>query len=359
MNYWLDKGIGGFRMDVIDLIGKVPDEGIIANGPKLHDYLQEMHQETLKGRDVMTVGETADATTELAKLYSDPSREELSMVFHFEHVFLDNQPNKSKFDLKELSLIELKKVMSKWQTELGNIGWNSLYWNNHDTPRIVSRWGNDDKYRVESAKLFAILLHLMKGTPYIYQGEEIGMTNRTVNSIEEVADIESRNLFLERIQEGYTEEELLRAINIKGRDNARTPVQWDNTENAGFTSGSPWLPINPNYKEINVKNALQDKNSIFYTYKKLIQIRKENPIVVWGNYELLLPNHPFVYSYTREYKDEKWLVVANINDAAEKISIDVDTAPEKIIINNYSRTKVKLNNIILKPYEAFVVKLKR
>lgn len=359
MNFWLDKGIGGFRMDVIDLIGKVPDEGITANGPKLHEYLKEMHEQTFKGRDVMTVGETWGATPETAKLYSHPDRNELSMVFQFEHITLDEQPNQSKWDLKTLEIKDLKEVLSKWQEELKGDGWNSLFWNNHDTPRIVSRWGNDLKYRVESAKSFAILLHLMKGTPYIYQGEEIGMTNRHITSIDEVDDIESRNMYAERLAEGYSKEDILHSINVKGRDNARTPVQWDDSEQAGFTSGTPWLPVQPNKNDINVKEALENKESIFYTYKALVRMRKDNPIVVWGEYKQLLPDHPTLFAYKRLYKGEEWVVVANMSEKElNGISLDSAKEVENIMISNYNRDDIDLNNLFLKPYETVAVKLK-
>ena len=227
MNFWIDKGIGGFRMDVIDMIGKEPDKEITSNGPKLHEYLQEMNQATFGDKNLMTVGETWGATTEIAKLYSNPKRNELSMIFQFEHIGLDQQEGKDKWDLKPLSISELKKVLSKWQTSLGDEGWNSLFWNNHDLPRIVSRWGNDDVYRKESAKMFAILLHMMKGTPYIYQGEELGMTNCPIDDISEAKDIETINMYNERISSGFTKEEILESINAKGRDNARTPMQWN------------------------------------------------------------------------------------------------------------------------------------
>ena len=264
MNFWIDKGIGGFRMDVIDMIGKEPDKEITSNGPKLHEYLQEMNQATFGDKNLMTVGETWGATTEIAKLYSNPKRNELSMVFQFEHIGLDQQEGKDKWDLKPLSISELKKVLSKWQTSLGDEGWNSLFWNNHDLPRIVSRWGNDDVYRKESAKMFAILLHMMKGTPYIYQGEELGMTNCPIDDIAEAKDIETINMYNERISSGFTKEEILESINAKGRDNARTPMQWNAREHAGFTTGIPWLRVNPNYKEINAEEALADQDSVFY-----------------------------------------------------------------------------------------------
>ncbi|MBF1726429.1 MAG: alpha-glucosidase, partial [Streptococcus sp.] len=263
MNFWIDKGVGGFRMDVIDLIGKIPLEGITSNGPKLHEYLQEMNKATFGDKDLLTVGETWGATPEIAKLYSNPERHELSMVFQFEHSLLDNEPGKEKWDLKPLDVTELKAVLSKWQTELGEEGWNSLFWNNHDLPRIVSRWGNDKEYRVRSAKAFAILLHMMKGTPYIYQGEELGLTNTPVSSIEELDDIESINMYHDRIARGFSVESIMKSLNAKGRDNARRPIPWTDEANGGFTTGTPWLALNPNYKEINVEAELQNLNSVF------------------------------------------------------------------------------------------------
>ncbi|WP_423190166.1 glycoside hydrolase family 13 protein [Alkalibacterium sp. f15] len=357
MNYWLDKGIGGFRMDVIDLIGKLPDEKITSNGPKLHDYLQELHEATLKGRDVMTVGETWGVTPENAKLYSDPERHELSMVFQFEHIQLDELSNQTKWDIKEIDFVEWKEVLTKWQVELKDNGWNSLFWNNHDLPRVVSRYGNDSEYRVESAKLFAILLHLMKGTPYIFQGEEIGMTNRTIESIDEVDDIESINMYNERLNEGYTHDELIDVINIKGRDNARTPMQWDDSSQAGFTTGKPWLPVQPNYKEINVEASRDSSDSIFNTYRQLIQLRKDNPLVVWGDYELLLPDHPSVYAYKRSYKGKTWLIVANVSGKVEHLVSNVTNSVGNVIVSNYSKKAFDPKEAVLQPYEAIVVEL--
>ena len=356
MNFWLDKGIGGFRMDVIDLVGKIPDQEITGNGPKLHEYLQEMNRETFGNHDVLTVGETWGATPEIAKLYSDPKRNELSMVFQFEHIGLDEQEGKEKWDLQPLKIGDLKKVLSKWQTSLGNEGWNSLFWNNHDLPRIVSRWGNDGKYRSESAKMFGILLHLMKGTPYIYQGEEIGMTNYPIQDISEVEDIESINMYHERLEQGYTKEEIIESINAKGRDNARTPMQWDDSENSGFTTGKPWLPVNPNYKQNNVKDNVEDPNSIFYTYQKLIQLRKENPIVVWGDFELVDNTPEEVFAYYRKYEGDTWLVIANISEETSHFS-HLDVESSEIVISNYERDNINLKNIQLQPYEALVVRI--
>ena len=355
MNFWLDKGVGGFRMDVIDLIGKIPDEKITGNGPKLHEYLKEMNQATFGNHDVMTVGETWGATPEIAKMYSDPERDELSMVFQFEHIGLDQQhgEGKHKWDLKPLEMKDLKEVLSKWQTSLGDQGWNSLFWNNHDLPRVISRWGNDQEHRVESAKAFAILLHMMKGTPYIYQGEEIGMTNYPVSSIDEVEDIESVNMYHDRISQGFTKEEIITSINAKGRDNARTPMQWNTSENGGFTTGTPWLHVNPNHQEINVDAALADKNSVFYTYQKLIKLRKDHPIVVWGEYELQ-GTADKVFSYKRTFENKTWLVVANLSDEVQEFTSDV--AVKSVLIENMI-TPSSLENIKLNPWQAFSVEI--
>lgn len=354
INFWLDKGIGGFRMDVIDNIGKVPDEKIVVNGPKLHDYLQEMNRETFSKYDVMTVGETWGATLENAKLYSDPDRHELSMIFQFEHIGLDEQDDGAKWDLKDIDFVELKEVLSKWQTDIGDKAWNSLFWNNHDSPRIVSRWGNDKEYRVESAKAFAILLHFMKGTPYIYQGEEIGMTNTPISDISEANDIETINMYHERLEKGYSKEEIIESINVKGRDNGRRPVQWSSEKHGGFTTGEPWQAVNSNYTDINVEEALKDKNSIFYTYQQLVHLRKENPIIVKGSYTLLLPDHESVFAYEREYEGEKWTVVVNLSE--EKETLELGEGIVSPIISNYSRGKVDLSKIELEAYEAFAFK---
>lgn len=351
MNFWLEKGIGGFRMDVIDLIGKQPDELIINNGSKLHDYLQEMNRETFGSYDVMTVGETGGATPELAKLYSAPERNELSMVFQFEHIALDQQPGKEKWDLKQLDVAELKSVLYKWQTELGNQGWNSLYWNNHDQPRIVSRWGNDGAYRERSAKMLAILLHMMKGTPYIYQGEEIGMTNCPFDSMEEVRDIESINMHRERLENGYSEDEIMESIRVKGRDNSRTPMQWDDSENAGFTTGTPWIKVNPNYHEINVANALADSNSIFYTYQKLIALRKKERVMCLGEFVPVDTEVPELFVYKRRYKDKEWLVIVNFSEESHEIELPTF---KQVVISNM-KTNYQPGEYVLSPYEAVVV----
>ena len=358
MNFWIDKGIGGFRMDVIDLIGKVPDEMITGNGPKLHDYLQEMNKAALEGHDLLTVGETWGATPEIAKLYSNPKRKELSMVFQFEHIGLDQIEGKEKWDVKPLDLLDLKKVLSKWQTELEGEGWNSLFWNNHDLPRIVSRWGNDREYRVESAKMLATLLHGMKGTPYIYQGEELGMTNVRFEDINEYNDIETLNMYKDRISKGYSHDEIMASIYAKGRDNARTPMQWDSTENAGFTTGKPWLKVNKNYKFINAEDCLQDKDSIFYHYKKLINIRKHNDTIIYGNYKLLLPEDKNVFAYSRELNGDKIVVVCNFYNKEINLNFKEDFNNVEILLSNYKDSSILMKDLKLRPYEAIMYRVK-
>ena len=350
MNFWIDLGIGGFRMDVIDLIGKNPDLKIKENGPKLHDYIQEMYRNTLAGKNLLTVGECWGATPEIAKLFSAQKRHELSMVFQFEHIMLD-QNGGDKWNLKPLNLLDLKRDFTKWQTQLANEGWNSLFWNNHYLPRIVSRWGDDGKYRIQSAKILAILLHGMKGTPYIYQGEEIGMTNIEFNTIDDFADIEAVNMYKERIAAGCDRESVLRSLRAKARDNARTPMQWNDSENAGFTQGKPWYRVNPNYPQINVENALADENSVFYCYQKLIKLRRENPIMVYGDYALLLPDDENIYAYTRTYQDKTWLVICNFYKNSVEFSLN---GTGKVLISNYENSCTDLKNGRLRPYEAVI-----
>ncbi|KAF9404576.1 hypothetical protein HW555_014271 [Spodoptera exigua] len=352
MNYWIKKGVGGFRLDVIDLIGKDPDQLITKNGPTLHALLKEMNQHTFGKDDLVTVGETWGATPEIAQLYSDENRNELSMVFQFEHINLDKQAGKRKWDLKKLDPQELHQVFSKWQTELAGKGWNSLFWNNHDLPRIISRWGDDHEYRILSGKMLAIYLYFLQGTPYIYQGEEIGMINYPIQSIDEVDDIESRRMYDERIQSGYKEKDIIASINAKGRDNARHPMQWDASKEAGFTTGIPWLPTGDS-GEINVAAALDDPNSLFYTYKRLIQLRKELPIITEGTFKPIPTGKAAVLAYMREYKGEKLIVVVNFSNKSEQFFVDYNQQLKKILIHNY---KKEVNHVLL-PYEAYAVLL--
>ena len=354
MNWWLDQGIAGFRMDVIDLIGKIPDQKIKENGPMLHKYLHEMNEATFGHRDSMTVGECWGATPEIGRLYTDPERKELSMIFQFEQIQLDKKPGGQRWDLKPLYLPDLKCVFSKWQTELEGHGWNSLFWNNHDLPRIVSRWGNDGDYRVLSAKMLATLLHGMKGTPYIYQGEEIGMTNVPFQMIDEFPDIETQNIYQERLKAGFTEEETMYAIRAKARDNARTPMQWNAEKNAGFTEGTPWYRVNPNYKEINVEQALADPESVFYHYQKLIQLRKEHEVMVYGTYQLLFPEDEDLYIYTRTLEEEKWLIICNFHENTRKLQCK---RAGQVMLSNYADTPAAEKITELRPYEAVIYQM--
>ena len=350
MNFWISKGIGGFRMDVIDLIGKEPDRGIRENGPKLHPYLQEMNCATFGDTDLLTVGETWGATPSIAQQYADPKRHELSMVFQFEMMQLDQQ-NDDKWALRPLDPAALKQVLIKWQTAFDYTkGWNSLFWNNHDLPRIVSRWGNDQRYRVKSAKMFAILLHLLRGTPYVYQGEEIGMTNAPVASIVDVQDVESVNMYREQMALGQSEKTILTAINAKGRDNARTPMQWRDAPNAGFTTSQPWMRVNPNYHTINVAAALDDPDSIFYTYQQLIRLRHENDVIVNGRFEAIQNLAPAVMAYYRVLGDTRWLVVVNLSE--KKQPLDLNDQLEKTIVTNDVPLQ-SLTDQTLQPYQAF------
>jgi oligo-1,6-glucosidase len=377
MKFWLDKGIDGFRMDVINFISKVPGlpdaeipEGkryapggeYFINGPRMHEFLQEMNRETVAQYDAMTVGEMPGASVEDAKLYTDENRHEVNMVFTFEHVDLDSGPG-GKWDLKPLKLADLRDNITKWQKGLEEVGWNSLYLNNHDQPRMVSRFGNDQEYRVESAKMLATFLHTLKGTPYIYQGEELGMTNVRFESIEDCKDIETLNMYHEKVVEnGENPQKVMESIYVKGRDNARTPIQWDDSKHAGFTSGEPWLKVNPNYKEINAEQAIADPNSVFHFYRELIQLRKKNPIMVYGSYDLILPDHEQIYAYIRKYEDQTMLVMLNFSKEQPifELPSDVAFSEKQLFIHNYdiSNEEESINKIELRPYEARVYLLK-
>ncbi|MFB4162466.1 alpha-glucosidase [Alteribacillus sp. JSM 102045] len=375
MRWWLAKGVDGFRMDVINFISKdqrFPDgekkpghkyasgSPYFMNGPRIHEFLHEMNNEVLKHYDVMTVGEMPGVSVDEAKLYTGEDRKELNMVFHFEHMGLGDGPG-GKWDNLPWKLTDMKKIMTKWQKGLEQEGWNSLYWNNHDQPRVVSRFGNDTDVREKSAKMLATCLHMMKGTPYIYQGEEIGMTNVAFPSIENYEDIETLNWYNEQRDEFRADpDKLMESIYARGRDNARTPVQWDTSENAGFTDGTPWLAVNPNYKQINVEQALHDPNSIFYYYQKLIQLRKQEEIVVYGDYELLFEEDEDVFAYTRTLEKETLLVVCNFTDKKVKrdyIPSFVGENKKLLISNDKGRSENDdLASVWLNPYEALVYK---
>ena len=368
MTWWCDKGIDGFRMDVISMISKteeMPDGEVkdlygnpnpyCVNGPKVHAYLQEMNEKVLSKYDIMTVGETPAVTTELAKQYAGEDTHELNMVFQFEHVEGDGKYG--KWTDEKVPLIRLKKIMSKWQTELYGKAWNSLFWDNHDQPRAVSRFGDDrPEHREVSAKMLATCLHMMQGSPYIYQGEELGMTNYPFRSEEEFRDIESVNAIKEWCDSGVvSKEDFWPCLLKKSRDNARTPVQWDDTENAGFTTGRPWIGVNPNYTEINAKAETADENSVFHYYKKLIALRKQNPVMVYGKYELLLEDSEELFVYTRTLEEEKLLVVCSFSDKETVFEIPDEFVGKACLISNRENVYDK-KQVVLKPYEAFVLK---
>lgn len=372
MKWWLNKGIDGFRMDVINLISKdikFPDgkrlEGqkygdgssYFVNGPRVHDYLQEMNREVLSKYDVMTVGETPGVTPEDGKKFVNYDRQELNMIFHFDHMGIDHL--ESKWKKRDWKLTELKEIFKKWHVALSPKGWNSLYLNNHDQPRMVSRFGNDGPYRKESAKMLATLLHTLPGTPYIYQGEEIGMTNVAFENIEDYRDIETLNYYYEQLDEGRNKEEIMTEIHNTSRDNARTPMQWNKSTNAGFTSGEPWIKVNPNYKEVNVASDMKDPNSILNYYKKLIQLRKENLVMVYGDYIPILEKDQKVYSYIRELEGDRVLVILNFFEEESIFSYDLKFDSSELLISNYRvEGRDSFNKLKLRPYEARVYRLK-
>lgn len=361
MTRWLDKGIDGFRMDVINCISKteglpsVKGEGYcwggryFINGPRMHEFLQEMNKEVLSKYDIMTVGETPGVTPEQAREYTDEARHELNMLFQFELMDVDSQPT-GKWDVKAWSLNDFRSIIVKWQTELESKGWNSNYLNNHDQPRVVSRFGDDVKYRSESAKMLATMNLTLKGTPYIYQGEEIGMTNVRYGDISEYRDIETINFYNERMKQGYDKDSIMNAIYKKGRDNARTPMQWNDNPNAGFTDGTPWIAVNPNYVDINVEQALKDKKSIFNYYKNLIKLRKEYPSLVYGRFVQVDNNHDNVFAYTREYEGEKLLVILNFTGKSVEFGLSKEYLQGNglLLISNYDKAEQKVEQKVQK-----------
>ena len=349
--WWMDRGVGGFRLDVIDQVAKEPDRKITSNGPRLHEFIREMSRETFQKGDLITVGEAWGANTENAKLYSNPDGSEFSMVFQFEHSMMDQQEGKEKWDLAPLPFVKLKKCLAKWQNSLYQTGWNSLFWDNHDLPRIVSRWGDDGKYRKESAKMLAAVLHGMQGTPYIYQGEELGMTNIRFTDISEYRDIETLNVYRERLEEGYPKDEVMRSVYAKSRDNARTPMQWNGEKNAGFTDGTPWIAVNPNYVEINAAKEQKDPDSVYCFYRALTHLRKEHPVFVDGKFQLLLPEDEHIFAYTRTDDDSEMLVCANFTGEAAACPLDGKWKDAQMLLHNY---KEELGEV-LKPYEAAIL----
>jgi oligo-1,6-glucosidase len=355
MKFWLDKGIDGFRMDVINMLSKDPGFTTYKNGPRIHEFLQEMNREVLSKYDIMTVGETPDVDPEIAALYVGEDRHELNMVFQFEHMDVDSGPG-GKWDIKPWCLTNLKRILGKWQRELDGKGWNSLYLNNHDQPRMVSRFGNDGQFRKESAKMLATMLHTMQGTPYVYQGEEIGMTNVRFPRISDYEDIEIRNFAKEAMAQGRTSEAgLLAKIHYRGRDNARTPMQWSAERQAGFTTGKPWLGVNPNYVSINAEEAMADPDSVFHYYRKLIQLRREHPVMVYGsNFTEFYPESESLFVYERTYRESRILVLLNFSGAQQQIPEIQERIPAsgKLLLCNYNYNPGDTG--ILRPYEARV-----
>ena len=365
MNWWCEKGIDGFRMDVISLLSKVqtfPDgeckgglygdsDPYICSGPRIHEFLREMNKEVLSKYDLITVGETAGVTIEQAKKYANLDGSELNMVFQFEHAFLANGPY-GKWTDNPVPLLELKQVMSKWQTALEGKAWNSLYWDNHDQPRAVSRYGNDSsEFREISAKMLATCLHMMQGTPYIYQGEELGMTNIYFDSIDDYKDIECIDNYRELTESGLiSKEDMIRYLGLRGRDNARTPMQWSDSPNAGFTVGTPWIKVNPNYKEINAESQISDKSSVFHYYKKLIQLRKEYDIIIDGHYNLLLSEDERIFAYERILGGQKLLVICNFTQEEAECTL-ANINEGTVLISNYENHKPHM----MQPYEAIAV----
>lgn len=376
VRFWLEKGVDGFRMDVINCISKTPglpdgrvdasgqvdSFSLCTNGPRVHEYLQELYQTVLSQYDVMTVGETPAVSISDAVLYAGFDRQELNMIFQFEHMELDHG-SFGKWSEKRFDLVDLKRCMEKWQTGLYGTAWNSLYWNNHDQPRAVSRFGNDQEYRTISAKMLAICLHMLQGTPYIYQGEELGMTNARFSSIDDYRDIETLNAYRDLTESGkVSSEQMLRYIHKAGRDNARTPMQWNADRYAGFSTVEPWISPNENYKTINAQYQLADKDSVFYCYQKLIQLRKQHHIIVYGSFHLIGEDHPQVFCYQRCYEDDKLWVVCNFCDETVEYSIPpVDLTQGELLIRNYNgmptiTSQSGQNTLIrLLPYEAFAI----
>jgi oligo-1,6-glucosidase len=378
MRWWLAKGIDGFRMDVITLISKVPGlpDGPVTSadryqwggsyfvhGPRLLEFLQEMKQQALAGYDTLTVGEAPEVTTPQAIELTDAQAGPLNMLFQFEHMGLDSDESRGlgKWGFKDLDLRDLKRSISRWQKDLEGKGWNSLYLSNHDQPRALSRFGNDGQYRLESAKMLATFLHTLQGTPYVYQGEEIGMTNVRFESINDYRDIESLNMYREFVQErGMQPQAVLAMIYAKGRDNARTPMQWDAGEQAGFTSGTPWIQVNPNYQQINVAQAIADPNSIFAYYQQLIRLRKANPVIVYGNYDLVQETDAAIYAYTRTLEDDRLLIILNFSASTPTFALPAAMASDnaELLISNYPVDPAEaIAGLTLRPYEARVYRL--
>ena len=373
IKYWLNKGVDGFRFDVINLISKdqrflnddgsdtrfVPDgRRFYTDGPKIHEYLKEIHKEAFGENELLTVGEMSSTSLENCVRYSNPQEKELSMAFSFHHLKVD-YPNGEKWVKAPFDFVELKKILSKWQIGMyeGN-GWNATFWTNHDQPRALSRFGDDKNFHEKSGKMLATVLHGLQGTPYVYQGEEFGMTNPYFDKIEKYQDVESKNMYKILRDKGLSEEEVLDILMQKSRDNSRTPVQWDDTKNAGFTSGTPWIGIPENYKKINAENALKDNNSIFYHYQNLIQLRRTEELLITGRYEDIDLENKKVYAYKRVGEDAELIIIANFYDKVTEFDVKgMDLEEAFILLSNYVQSpEINGNKLILKPYEAIIFK---
>ena len=371
VTFWINKGVKGFRLDVVNLISK-PEKfendqigdgrRFYTDGPKIHKYLKELNKNTFgKYEDIVTVGEMSSTSIESCIKYTNPKEKELSMVFNFHHLKVDYDKG-DKWTLMDFDFKKLKSLFKSWQEEMekGN-GWNALFWCNHDQPRIVSRFGNTDKYHKESAKMLATTMYMMRGTPYVYQGEEIGMTNPDFDSIEQYRDVESKNYFKILQKSGIDDSKIYRILNSKSRDNSRTPMQWDDSKNAGFSGADPWIPVGKSYKSINVETALKDKNSIFYHYKKLIKLRKEYDVISYGSFKIILENHDKVLAYTRKLENTELVILNNFYSENTEVILDesVTFDNSKILLSNYSDSINLQKKIILRPYESVVYILEK
>lgn len=359
-NFWADRGVDGLRLDVVNLIAKDStfpndDHGdgrrYYTDRPRAHAFLQEMSRDVFRPRELMTVGEMSSTTLHHCQRYAALDGRELSMTFNFHHLKVD-YPQGEKWTLARPDFVALKALFRHWQQGMHNVAWNALFWCNHDQPRIVSRFGEEGPLRVPAAKMLAMVLHGMQGTPYIYQGEEIGMTNPHFTRITDYRDVESHNMYAEQRSAGRSAEELLAILGSKSRDNARTPMQWTSRKNAGFTTGEPWIGLCDNYRDVNVENALGDTDSVFYTYQTLISLRKSLPLLAWGNYEDLLPSHPNLWCYRRQWKGQTLLVVANLSRVCQMWQPRPMPGPWRLMLSNYLEASAEPGEISLRPYEC-------
>ncbi|MFD1851784.1 alpha,alpha-phosphotrehalase [Oceanobacillus bengalensis] len=361
IRFWAEKGIDGFRLDVINLISKNQDfpnddsgdgRKFYTDGPRVHEYLHEINQSAFSPYNMMTVGEMSSTTLENCVLYTNPERKELDMTFQFHHLKVD-YTNGEKWTKAPFDFIKLKEILSDWQVGMHEGGgWNALFWSNHDQPRAISRFGDDKEYHNESAKMLATTIHMMQGTPYIYQGEEFGMTNPNFDSLDEYRDVESLNAYKMLVSEGKSEQEIIDILKQKSRDNARTPMQWSNSKHAGFTNGTPWINVADNYQVVNAEKAVEDENSIYHYYKKLSDLRKKYDIITYGDYRMLLENDQAVFAFERNYNNEKLIVVNNFY--GEDIEVSLPPLTAEVLLSNYPDAPLLSERVVLRPYESIV-----